>query len=76
MHAEMKKNPSRETCSSSAAPEPTLAAAGAKYRIECVLNNDERGRERPQADPRDLGGDRTLCGRLRLARTPPRGPRI
>ena len=38
MHAEMKKNPSRDTCnSSSAAPEPTLAAAGAKYRTECVL---------------------------------------
>jgi len=38
MHAEMKKNPSRDTCSSSsAAPEATLAAAGAKYSTTCVL---------------------------------------
>ena len=38
MHAEMKKNPSRDTCSSSsAAPEPMLAAAGAKYSTACVL---------------------------------------
>ncbi len=34
----MKKNPSLDTCSSStAAPELTAAAAGAKIRIECVL---------------------------------------
>src|SRR6266851_27076 len=39
MHAETKKNPSRETCnSSSAAPELTLAAAGAKNRSTCVLS--------------------------------------
>lgn len=33
MHAEMKKKPSLDTCSNSnAAPEPALAAAGAKYK--------------------------------------------
>ena len=38
MHAEMKKKPSLDTCSNSnAAPEPALAAAGAKYRIAWVL---------------------------------------
>jgi hypothetical protein len=38
MHAEMKKNPSLDTCSNSrAAPDPKLAAAGAKYRTEWVL---------------------------------------
>ncbi len=34
----MKKNPSLDTCrSSSTAPEPRLAAAGAKVTIVCVL---------------------------------------
>ena len=38
MQAEMKKKPSRDTCSSSsAALEATMAAAGAKYWTECVL---------------------------------------
>jgi len=38
MHEETKKKPSLETCSnSSAAPEPKLAAAGAKYSTEWVL---------------------------------------
>src|ERR1700733_11709374 len=38
MHAEMKKNPSRDTCdSSSAAPELTVAVAAAKKRIAWLL---------------------------------------
>ena len=38
MHAEMKKNTSRDTCSSSSvALESTAAAAGANVRTVCVL---------------------------------------
>src|ERR1700751_605455 len=38
MQAEMKKNPSLDTCSSSrVAPELRLAAAGTKFKIVCVV---------------------------------------
>ena len=53
-----------------------LNARGDPDIVMSRLNDDERGRERPQADPRDLGGDRPLAAGSRLARTPPRGPRI
>src|SRR5271166_4526495 len=74
MHAEMKKNPSRDTCSRSAAPEPTLAAAGAKYRTECVPmtpacligrhagSRAHRQGRRPGPGRRAGGGSRRLPG--------------